>query len=287
MKDRTRLALVSVLGVVGIVGQVALLWTQLPKETNEIVRREAERRLEGVAERFPEELRGLAAISGARLATAAHSPILAALPGGSGPEDLAQGSELARRLAEENELSELVILDAAGLVRSAYPDVARVGLAAKELLTLARQSQEAPQLAPFDGAFKSGADKDPDRPLFALTLGRAGASGRLWLFSRQAVTRRDLEGLALRLQANLGRILGPEEATAALAAEGKMVALSAPGGERLLTLGLSASGLSAKLLQRLLDRQLLFWAVPWALFFIFLIAWLGWPPRKARPKERS
>ena len=101
----------------GIVGQVALLWTQLPKETNEIVRREAERRLEGVAERFPEELRGLAAISGARLATAAHSPILAALPGGSGPEDLAQGSELARRLAEENELSELVILDAAGLVR--------------------------------------------------------------------------------------------------------------------------------------------------------------------------
>lgn len=287
MKDRTRLALVSVLGIVGIVGQVALLWTQLPKETNEIVRREAERRLEAVGARFPEELRSLAAINGARLSTAAHSPLLAALPGGSLPEELAQGSELARRLAEENELGELFILDSAGLVRSAYPDVARVGLAAKELLTLARQSQEAPQLAPSGEAFKNGADKDLDRPLFALSLGRAGAGGRFWLLSRQGVTRRDLEGLALRLQVNLGQVVEPSAGAGAFSAEEKSVSLAGPGGERLLTLSLTASGLSAKILQRLLDRQLLFLAVPWALFFIFIIAWLGWPPRKARPKERS
>lgn len=287
MKDRTRLALVSVLGIVGIVGQVALLWTQLPKETNEIVRREAERRLESVGARFPEELRGLAAINGARLSTAAHSPLLAALPGGSLPEELAQGSELARRLAEENELGELFILDSAGLVRSAYPDVARVGLAAKEFLTLARQGQELPQLAPSSEAFKDGADKDPDRPLFVLALGRASAGGRFWLFSRQGVTRRDLEGLALRLQVNLGRVIEPSAQAQALSPEEKSVSLAGPGGERLLTLTLTASGLSAKILQRLLDRQLLFWAVPWALLFIFVIAWLGWPPRKARPKERS
>ena len=285
MTLRTRLLLVTVLGLIGLAGMATGFYVLLPEQANEWLRREAQTRLEQAAENYLADLSRLAEPARSVLPRIADDPkvaVLARSPGG-GADDLARHVELARRLCEGFSLDNLVLIDNTGVLRSLHPEAARIGFRDPARLEIARQAAATPIfIRPFVRVAERKRAGDAEGPLMAVAAAKDVAGGQLWVMTAIEAGEEELRMLAARNGAELAWALaaGSEGPERQAGPEETAVAVNGPDGNRVLTVALHPTGHSGRLVTQLISRRILLFGLPWVLLFSFFILWIGWPPRK-------
>lgn len=288
MTLQTRLRLSAFFALLGLIGLAVIFYLYLPGQASEYLRRDAEKRLDSTVESFPDALSGLAGDLIETLGKVSENEDVQSLAMEDvGAKAIGSGLDLARRLCERFSLSNLVLIDSNGVLRSLHPEAARVGMKDRARLELARASAGRPV---FSRPFRRIAEKERTEKrkevLAAIAASSPAGGGRLWVLGCIPITRDMLESLALRNGAELSGV----ETGGAQSAEGlsepvpgeRRVPINGLDGARLLTVGLRPLGQDAGLIRDLLARRILMYSVPWVFFFALVILWISWPKTRKR-----
>ncbi len=272
-----RLRWMNVLALVGLLGLLVVLFTTLPDAADEVMRREAQSRLERAVAALPETLKHDTHTFRKRLKTLAEDPDVTAMATRETPQNGEVG--LAKRLTQRFSLDNLVLIDHSGLLRSLYPDTARVGLVDPARLELAKAATADALMAPPGGRIAHGLESVGDAPLATFAVAEPVAGGRLWVLAKSNVYRSDLEAAALRLGVALQDVIDPNAApaTEALNDHARLIPFDGLGGARILSVIVQTQGDGGRVVRDLIIRRLLLTATPWVLVFAIVLILAGWP----------
>ncbi|RJO73050.1 MAG: hypothetical protein C4523_02210 [Myxococcales bacterium] len=277
MTLRLRLSLTALAGIVGTVGLAAALYVFLPAEAAEFSRRQAETHLDQAAALLPDDLLTLAEPARAALAKIVRdteAAALADLPLDEGGADVSLAEQLCRRYGLDN----LALVDAQGVLRSIYPEKARVGMKDEARLSLARRTEEKALFAPPGPRDKSTED---DMALAALAVAASFEGGKLYALALAPINREAIHQLTARYGVELAAALeGAQPDAAALPSDGRVIPIVGGDGERILTVAIRLPQNGARIIEQMLVRRVLMIAAPWVFFFMLILVWLGWPKAK-------
>lgn len=300
MKLRSRLKLSAFLGICGLIGLAVLFYLYLPRQADELIRRQAEDNLERLADRLDSDIASLGAPARMSLAALIQDTRVREMDieTEEAAKDPGLKVDLAKKLCARYEIDNLILIDNTGVQHSLHPEAARVGMKNMAWLETARQAAIAPvfihvnadgrpRLKPSEpelGQATAEAERDETKALFALIIAEPTETGRLFAVTAQAISRAEIAHLAA-----INAMQLDEVSTAGMGSPEikekpgqRIVAIKSPDGARVATFALHSVGRSGTIIRRLLLRNILILAAPWVLFFCFLILWVAWPKKSDR-----
>lgn len=273
MTLRTRLTLSTLLGILLLAGLSLSFYLMLPDLADELLRRDAETRLDEGAGELPEALRALAEPAQTALRALIEDGELLALAREREGQEAAPW-DLARDLAARYGLSSLVLLDGTGRLLSLHPDAARVGMNDPAALALARAALQRP-------VFAEGGATDPAL-VTRLALAEILEGGSLLALTFHPIRRTDIERIASRFGARVRQLSSGSQALPPGEPDTRTVHLSGADAQRVCSVILEGEENRSLVIQRLLLRGILLLSLPWLLGGAFLLVWIGWPKRETK-----
>jgi|GEM_PF-3310092 len=275
MSTETRLKVLTAVSLIALAGLAVLFYMFLPEQADEVMRRESEIHLEQVGERFVEDLYVLGDATALKLVQLKKDTLVQELvvQDEENVNALAADVDLAGKLCKKYGLAELFIIDNNAVVRSAFPEAARVGLKDLKALEQARQAAQSP-------SFIRLKTKQQEERYFKIMLSEPLVGDEIFLLTSVFVTKENLEDLAAKKSTVLLEVASGEAEINTDATDLKIVVVKGRDGLRVASIALGSVGDSGKVIRILLVKSIVILAMPWVLFFALVILWLGWPARK-------